>query len=60
MSWMEKDCVYGFCSAPFQANVVGTPGRIMEDYRRPFIGLEYGNLPDTVAEAIEFVLGQQD
>ena len=49
-----------FCPAPFQATVVGTPGRIVEDHRRPFMGLEYGNLPDTVAEAIEFVLVQQD
>ena len=32
----------------------------MEDHRRPFMGLEYGNLPDIVAKAIEFVLGQQD
>jgi len=49
-----------FCPAPFQATVVGIPGRMVEDHRKPFMGLEYGNLPDTVVEAIEFVLVQQD
>ena len=49
-----------FCPAPFQARVIGTPGRIMEDHRRPFMDSERGNLPDPVAEAVRLVLRKQD
>jgi serine O-acetyltransferase len=47
-------------SVPPGATVVGIPGRIVEDHRKPFMDLEHGNLPDPVAEAIRFVLGNQD
>ena len=47
-------------SVPPGATVVGIPGRIVEDHRKPFVDLEHGNLPDPVAEAIRFVLGKQD
>ena len=45
---------------PPGATVVGIPGRIAEDHRKPPMDLEHGNLPDPVAEAIRFVLRQQD
>jgi serine O-acetyltransferase len=47
-------------SVPSGATVVGIPGRIAEDHRKPPMDLEHGNLPDPVAEAIRFVLRQQD
>jgi serine O-acetyltransferase len=42
------------------ATVVGIPGRITDDHRKPFMDLEHGNLPDPVAEAVRFVLREQD
>jgi serine O-acetyltransferase len=47
-------------SVPPGATVVGIPGRIAEDRRKPFMDLEHGNLPDPVAGAIRFVLQEQD
>ena len=32
----------------------------MEDYLRRLMDLKYGNLPDLVAEAVRFVLREQD
>jgi serine O-acetyltransferase len=46
-------------SVPTGATVVGIPGRIAEDHRKPLMDLEHGNLPDPVAEAVRFVLKEQ-
>lgn len=46
-------------SVPPGATVVGIPGRIAEDHRKPLMDLEHGNLPDPVAEAVRFVLREQ-
>jgi len=40
--------------------VVGVPGRIVEDGRGPLLGLEHGELPDPVAEAMRLVFKEQD
>ena len=45
---------------PPGATVVGIPGRVVEDRRRPLLDLEHGKLPDPVAEAIRLVLGEQE
>ena len=47
-------------SVPPGATVVGIPGRITEDHQKPLMDLEHGDLPDPVAEAIRFVLTEQD
>ena len=47
-------------SVPPGATVVGIPGRITGDHQKPLTDLEHGNLPDPVAEAIRFVLKEQD
>ena len=47
-------------SVPPGATVVGIPGRITKDHQKPLMDLEHGNLPDPVAEAIRFVLREQD
>ena len=47
-------------SVPPGATVVGIPGRVVEDRRRPLLDLEHGKLPDPVAEAIRFVVGEQE
>ena len=47
-------------SVPFGATVVGIPGRIVEDHRTPLMVLDHGALPDPVADAIRFVLREQD
>lgn len=39
--------------------MVGVPGRIVEEHRKPLVDLEHGRLPDPVAEAIRVVLGEQ-
>jgi len=44
---------------PPGATVVGIPGRIAGDHRKPLMDLEHGNLPDPVAEAVRFVLREQ-
>ncbi|HEY82783.1 MAG TPA: serine O-acetyltransferase [Dehalococcoidia bacterium] len=47
-------------SVPPGATVVGIPGKVVEDRRRPVVDLEHGKLPDPVAEAIRLVLREQD
>lgn len=47
-------------SVPPGATVVGIPGKIVEDRRKPLMDLEHGKLPDPVAEAIKLVLEEQD
>ena len=47
-------------SVPPGATVVGVPGRIVEDKKKPPMDLEHGKLPDPVAEAIKLVLREQD
>jgi len=46
-------------SVPPGATVVGIPGRIIDEHRKPTLDLEHGRLPDPVAEAIRLVLGEQ-
>ncbi len=46
-------------SVPPGATVVGVPGRIVPDRRRPAADLEHHKLPDPVAEAIGKILEQQ-
>jgi serine O-acetyltransferase len=46
-------------SVPAGATVVGIPGRVAGDHRKPFTDLEHGNLPDPVAETVRFVLTEQ-
>jgi serine O-acetyltransferase len=47
-------------SVPPGATVVGVPGKIVGDRRKPITDLEHGKLPDPVAEAIRLVLKEQD
>ncbi len=47
-------------SVPPGATVVGIPGRIVADRKKPILDLEHGKLPDPVAEAIRLVLKEQD
>ncbi len=47
-------------SVPLGATVVGIPGRVVEDRHKPFPDLEHGKLPDPIAEAIRFVLMEQE
>ncbi len=47
-------------SVPPGATVVGIPGRIVADRKKPMLDLEHGKLPDPVAEAIRLVLKEQD
>ena len=47
-------------SVPPEATVVGVPGRIVEEHHEPLAALEHGNLPDPVAEAVRFVLREQN
>ena len=47
-------------SVPKGATVVGIPGKVIEEHRKPFVDLEHGKLPDPVAEAVRFVLKRQD
>jgi len=44
---------------PAGATVVGVPGRIVDEKRRPADLLEHGQLPDPVSEAIRLVLNEQ-
>ncbi len=46
-------------SVPPGATVVGIPGRVIDEHRKPILDLEHGRLPDPVAEAIRLVLGKQ-
>ena len=47
-------------SVPPETTVVGIPGRVVEDHRKPVSDLEHGRLPDPVAKAIRLVLQEQD
>ena len=47
-------------SVPPGATVVGIPGRVVADRRKPVMDLEHGKLPDPVAEAIRLVLKGHD
>jgi serine O-acetyltransferase len=42
-----------------RATVVGIPGRVVEDRRKPVIDLEHGKLPDPVNETIKHLLEEQ-
>ena len=44
---------------PPGATVVGIPGRVIDEHRKPALDLEHGRLPDPVAEAIRLVLNEQ-
>jgi len=44
---------------PSGAVVVGVPGRVVEDHRKPIIDLEHGELPDPFSEAIVLILREQ-
>jgi serine O-acetyltransferase len=46
-------------SVPPGATVVGIPGRVIDEHRKPILDLEHGRLPDPVAEAIRLVLNEQ-
>lgn len=46
-------------SVPPGATVVGIPGRVADEKRKPLLDLEHGRLPDPVAEAIRLVLNEQ-
>jgi len=46
-------------SVPPGATVVGVPGRIVEDRKKPVTDLEHGRLPDPVSEAIRLILQEQ-
>jgi serine O-acetyltransferase len=46
-------------SVPPGATVVGIPGRVIDEHRKPILDLEHGRLPDPVAEAIKLVLSEQ-
>lgn len=47
-------------SVPPDSTVVGIPGRIVEEHHEALLNLEHGRLPDPVAEAVRFVLREQD
>ncbi|MFH1623716.1 MAG: serine O-acetyltransferase [Pseudomonadota bacterium] len=47
-------------SVPPGVTVVGIPGRVVKDHPQAVVDLEHGSLPDPVAEAIKFILQEQD
>jgi len=47
-------------SVPPETTVVGVPGRVVAEERRPVLDLEHGRLPDPVSEAIKHVLEEQE
>jgi len=47
-------------SVPAGTTVVGIPGRVVEEGRRPIVDLDHDKLPDPVSEAIKLVLKRQD
>jgi len=47
-------------SVPPGATVVGVPGRVITEGKRPTSALEHGRLPDPVAEAIRAILARQE
>jgi serine O-acetyltransferase len=46
-------------SVPPRAIVVGVPGRVVEERRKPVMDLEHGKLPDPFSEAIRLILEEQ-
>jgi len=46
-------------AVPPGATVVGIPGRVIDEHRKPTLDLEHGRLPDPVAKAIRIVLDEQ-
>ena len=46
-------------TVPPGATVVGIPGRVIDEHRKPVLDLEHGRLPDPVAETIKLVLDEQ-
>jgi len=46
-------------AVPPGATVVGIPGRIIDEHRKPVVDLEHGKLPDPVAEAIRLMMNEQ-
>ena len=47
-------------SVPSRSTVVGIPGRVVEDRRKPLADLDHGRLPDPVAGAIRLVLKEYE
>lgn len=47
-------------SVPPGAVVVGVPGRVTEDRRKPIVDLEHGKLPDPVSEKLKLILEEQE
>lgn len=47
-------------SVPPGATVVGVPGRVITEGKRPIAALEHGKLPDPVAEAIRAIWDRQE
>ena len=47
-------------SVPAGATVVGIPGRVVDEHRKPLVDLEHGRLPDPVADAVRLILAEQD
>jgi len=47
-------------SIPSGSTVVGVPGRIVEEQQEHLLDLEHGKLPDPVADALRFVLKEQE
>lgn len=47
-------------SVPPEATVVGVPGRVIKEGKRPIAALEHGKLPDPVAEAIRAIWDRQE
>ncbi len=46
-------------TVPPGATVVGIPGRVIDEHRKPVVDLEHGKLPDPVAEAIRLMMNEQ-
>jgi len=47
-------------SVPAGRTVVGIPGRIVEEPKKPVIDLEWGKLPDPVADALKRIVETQE
>ena len=47
-------------SVPQGAIVVGVPGRVAEEVRKPITDLEHGKLPDPVNERLDLILQEQN
>ena len=46
-------------SVPPGATVVGVPGKVVEDRRKPIIDLEHGKLPDPLSEMMKKIMERQ-